>query len=380
MTDLMLACDMIVGSGRDVVKTLRPGDSKALVNADVTPTGEFQTNRDIELDGAQLEKAIRDGLDGGEMFRFNATRLATDLVGDSIATNVLMVGYAAQKGLLPVSTSSLEEAIRLNGTFVEGNLRTFALGRLAAHAPEAFVDLASEHTNVPRLETTEAVIASRKRLLTDYQNAAYAQRYEDFVRDVERRVSDRKVAGSAAFVREVALTLARLMAYKDEYEVARLHSDPKFLERLNAQFAGDFKLTFHLAPPMLPGRDPATGLPRKREFGAWMLPVFRVLKSFKALRGTPFDVFGHTQERRMERRLIEEYRATIDALVPRLTEHNLAAATELARAAADVRGYGHVKHESVEAFHARKDKLLSAFDAPRAGQPRKTIHLVSEKS
>jgi indolepyruvate ferredoxin oxidoreductase len=380
MTDLMVVCDMIVGSGRDVVKTLRPGHSKAIVNADVTPTGEFQTNRDIELDGAQLEKAIRDGLDGGEMFRFNATRLATDLVGDSIATNVLMVGYAAQKGLLPVSTASLEEAIRLNGTFVEGNLRTFALGRLAAHAPEAFADLASERTNVPRLETTEAVIASRKRLLTDYQNAAYAQRYEDFVRDVERRVSDRKVAGSGAFVREVALTLARLMAYKDEYEVARLHSDPKFLERLNAQFAGDFKLTFHLAPPMLPGRDTATGLPRKREFGAWMLPVFRVLKSFKGLRGTPFDVFGHTQERRMERRLIEEYRATIDSLVPRLTEHNLATAMELARAAADVRGYGHVKHESVDAFHARKNKLLAAFDAPRPAQPRKTILLASEKA
>jgi indolepyruvate ferredoxin oxidoreductase len=291
-----------------------------------------------------------------------------------------MVGYAAQKGLLPVSTASLEEAIRLNGTFVEGNLRTFALGRLAAHAPEAFADLASEHKNLPRLETAEAVVASRKRLLTDYQDAAYAQRYEDFVRDVERRVGDRKVAGSGAFVREVALTLARLMAYKDEYEVARLHSDPKFLERLNAQFAGDFKVTFHLAPPILPGRDPATGLARKREFGAWMLPVFRVLKSFKGLRGTPFDVFGHTRERRMERRLIEEFRTTIDAMVPRLTEHNVATATELARAAADVRGYGHVKDESVEAFHARKDKLLATFDGAPPVQQRKTIFLASEKA
>jgi indolepyruvate ferredoxin oxidoreductase len=380
MTDLMLACDMIVASGREVLKTVRPGRTKAILNADVTPTGDFQTNRDIDLGGAQLESVIRDGLEGGEVFSFNATRLATDLIGDSIATNVLIVGYAAQKGLLPVSIASIEEAIRLNGTFVEGNLRTFALGRLAAHAPESLADAPQAQSAVPNLDTTEAVIASRKRLLTEYQDSAYAQRYEDFVRDVERRVAARKVADSAAFVREVALTLARLMAYKDEYEVARLHSDPKFWERLNTQFAGDFKVKFHLAPPLLPGRDPATGLPRKREFGAWMLPVFRVLKSFKGLRGSALDPFSHTKERRMERRLIQEYRETIDALVPRISEHNLATAIELARAAADVRGYGHVKDESVKAFQVRRDKLLATLDAPApAAQPRKTILLSTEK-
>lgn len=374
MSDLMLACDMIVASGREVMKTVNPGHTSAVVNADVTPTGEFQTNRDMDLGGAELEAAIRDGLAGGQMHRFHATQLATDLTGDSIATNVLMVGYAAQKGLLPVSIASLEEAIRLNGTFVEGNLRTFAFGRLVAHAPEVFAELESEQGKLPRLDTVESVIASRKRLLTDYQDAGYAQRYEDFVRDIGRGVSERNVDGSETFVREVAFTLARLMAYKDEYEVARLHSDPKFRERLNAQFTGNFKVKFHLAPPLLPGRDPATGLPRKREFGAWVLPVFRILKSFKGLRGTAFDPFGYTQERRMERHLIAEYRATIDALVPSLAPHNLGIATELARLAADVRGYGHVKDESVQTYRVRKDKLLADYQQPPA-EPRKTILL-----
>jgi len=379
MTDLLLACDMIVASGRDVLKTLRPGESKAVLNSDVTPTGEFQTNRDIDLGGEQLEQLIREGLAGGEMFMFNATRLATDLIGDSIATNVLLLGYAAQKGLLPVSIASLESAIRLNGTFVDGNLRTLALGRLAAHSPEALAPAANERPVSAKLDTTSAVLASRKRLLTDYQDAAYAQRYEDFVSAIERRVDARKLARGTTFVREVALTLGRLMAYKDEYEVARLHSDPQFLQRLRTQFAGDFKLGFHLAPPMLPGRDAATGKPKKREFGSWMLPVFRGLKSLKGLRGTAFDPFGYTAERRLERRLIDEYRQMIDGLVDRLSDDNMATAIDLARAAYDIRGYGHVKHESIEAFQVRRDKLLASFDAPPPAAARKTIYLSAQR-
>lgn len=380
MTDLLLACDMIVASGRDVMKTVRPGGTRAIVNTDVTPTGEFQTHRDMDLGGGQLEQVILDGLGGGEMFSFAATRLATELVGDSIATNVLMVGYAAQKGLLPVSVASLEEAIRLNGTFVEGNLRTFALGRLAAHSPSIFAEAPSEQAKLPHLDTADAIIASRKSLLTDYQDAAYARHYEAFVREIAGRVSAHNIVGSEPFVREVALTLARLMAYKDEYEVARLHSDPKFWARLNTQFAGDFRVKFHLAPPLLPGRDAATGLPRKREFGAWMLPVFRALKSCKGLRGTPFDPFGYTKERRMERQLIAEYRAMIEAIVPRLAEHNLTTAIELARAAGEIRGYGHVKEEAVQAYQLRREKLLAALDAPSPAPLRKTILLATEHS
>jgi indolepyruvate ferredoxin oxidoreductase len=360
MTDLILACDMIVGSGQDVLKTVRPGQTKAIVNTDVTPTGEFQTNRNLDLGEQRLEDSIRRALDGGDLFELHATRMATDLTGDSIATNILMVGYAAQKGLLPVSIASLEEAIRLNGTFVKGNLRTLALGRLAAVTPEALA--ASPSDTHPETDTLEGLIASRVRLLADYQDSRYAARYVDFVRSVEQRVQAKQLDGGPLLVREVALTLGRLMAYKDEYEVARLHSDPAFWNRLRSQFSGDFKVTFHLAPPLLPGRDPNSGRPRKREFGRWMVPAFRVLRSLKVLRGTPFDPFGYTRERRMERRLIDEYRQLIDTLLERVTQRNLATTIDLAAAAYDVRGYGLVKDASVREYELRKQQLLNALD------------------
>jgi indolepyruvate ferredoxin oxidoreductase len=361
MTDLIVACDMIVASGADVLKTVRPGTTKAIVNADVTPTGEFQTNRKLDLGEAKLEQVIHDAIDGGDFFGLHASKIATDLTGDSIATNILMMGYAAQKGLLPVSLESLEEAIRLNGTFVKGNLRTLALGRVAAHSPEALARELAEKVDHGHIDTLAGLIESRARLLTDYQDTKYADRYLAFVREVERRVGEKHLDGGELLVREVALTLARLMSYKDEYEVARLHSDPKFWERLRTQFSGDFKVKFHLAPPMLPGRD-ASGRPKKREFGQWMLPVFRVLKSFKGLRGTAFDPFGYFPERRMERRLIEEYRALVEMILARVEQSNLSTAIELAGAAYDIRGYGPVKDASVEEYAARREQLIAALD------------------
>jgi indolepyruvate ferredoxin oxidoreductase len=211
-----------------------------------------------------------------------------------------MLGYAAQKGLLPVSIASIQEAIRLNATFVEGNLRTFALGRLAAHEPEALARELGDKSDLAPLATVDDVLASRTRLLTAYQDASYAERYRNFVSDVRTRVALRQLQRGESFVREVALTLARLMAYKDEYEVARLYTDPKFMQRMREQFSGDFKMTFHLAPPMLPGHD-ASGRPKKRAFGAWVMSMFKVLAWLKPLRGTSFDLFGYTAERRMER-------------------------------------------------------------------------------
>ncbi|WP_179041450.1 DUF6537 domain-containing protein [Sphingobium lactosutens] len=232
------------------------------------------------------------------------------------------MGYAAQKGLLPVSTASIEEAIRPNGTFVKSNLRTFALGPVTAHAPDQLAHILADTPTTASIDTLDTLIESRVRLLTAYQDEAYAKSYVDFVREMEAAVAARKLDGSELFVREVALTSARLMSYRDEYEVARLHADPKFIARLRHQFEGDFKITFHLAPPMLPGRD-ATGRPKKREFGEWMLPVFRILQRFKGLRGTMFDPFGYTAERRMERRLIVEYRALIRQVAARIDQSRL---------------------------------------------------------
>lgn len=370
MTDVLIACDMIVASGSPVLKTLRPGRSSAILNTDIAPTGEFQSNKTMDLGEDKLRAAIVYAIDNGPVFDLHASKLATELTGDSIGTNMLMLGYAAQKGLLPVSIASIQEAVRLNGTFIEGNLRTLALGRLAAHAPDALAQELGDKSDLAPLASVDDVLVSRTRLLTAYQDARYADRYRSFVNDVRTRVTALQLKGGESFVREVALTLARLMAYKDEYEVARLYTDPKFIQRMREQFSGDFKMTFNLAPPMLPGRD-ASGRPKKREFGAWMLNAFKVLTALKGLRGTPFDVFGYTAERRMERRLIEDYRALVSRLLDRLNQSNLAAAIELARAAGEIGGYGPVKDASVAVYEAKLKTLLAAFEAaPTQSQPR----------
>ena len=362
MTDVLIACDMIVGSSQAVLKTLHPGRTTAIINSDVAPTGEFQTNRNLRLDMAPMRDAIRATLEDSRLFELAAGRMATTLTGDSIGTNILMLGYTWQKGLLPVSLDSIRRAIRLNGSFVEGNLRTFALGRLAAHAPEALARETGSPAEAAALATVDEVLTSRERQLTAYQDQRYAAVYRDFVNDIRCRIRQRKLRDGDEFVREVALTLARLMAYKDEYEVARLYTEPKFMHRLREQFAGNFKVTFHLAPPLLPGRDPS-GRPRKRAFGSWILPAFRMLAVFKRLRGTAFDPFGHTGERRMERRLIADYRALISTIADRLNPTNLAAAIDLARAAAEIAGYGSVKNASMSAYRVRLKTLQDAFEA-----------------
>jgi indolepyruvate ferredoxin oxidoreductase len=365
MTDVLVACDMIVGASAVVLKTVRPGHTTAILNTDVAPTGEFQSNKNIDLGDRRMRSAIVEAIDGGPLFELHGSRLATDLTGDSIGTNILMLGYAAQKGLLPVSIASIEEAIRLNGSFVQGNLRTFALGRLAAHAPEALAQELKPKTGIVPLETVDDVLASRTRLLTAYQSPAYAERYRAFVDDVRQRVAALKLKDGERFVREVALTLGRLMTYKDEYEVARLYTDPKFMQRMREQFSGDFTMNFNLAPPMLPGHD-ASGRPKKRRFGAWMMTAFKLLARFKGLRGTPFDPFGYFPERRMERRLVDEYRTLITETVGRLNEYNLATGIEVAHAAWDIAGYGPVKEASAKAYAVRLKTLLDNFETASA--------------
>ncbi|HEX4377909.1 MAG TPA: indolepyruvate ferredoxin oxidoreductase family protein [Steroidobacteraceae bacterium] len=361
MTDVLIACDAIVGSGAAVLKTLKPGQTRVILNSEVAPTGAFQTNKNADFSEERLRDAIVGAMDGGELFELNAGRLATELTGDSIGTNILMLGYAAQKGLLPVSIASIQQAIRLNGTFVEGNLRTFALGRLAAHAPQELArELGDGVAPVP-LNSVDEVLDSRMRLLTAYQNDAYAQRYRVFVNDTRERVRALKLKDGERFVREVALTLARLMAYKDEYEVARLYTDPKFMQRMREQFSGSFRMSFSLGPLWLPGRD-STGRPKKYTFGSWMImPVFKVLAALKGLRGTPFDVLGWHAERRMERRLIEDYRSLITDVVQRLNAGNLEVGIEIAHAASEIAGYGPVKDAAVSKYHANLKVLRQSF-------------------
>ncbi len=370
MCDLMLACDMIVGASAPVLKTVKPGSTAAILNTDVAPTGDFQSNKHLDLGEARLRSAVIKALDGGPSFDLHASKLATDLTGDSIGTNVLMMGYAAQKGLLPLSVASIEEAIRLNGTFVKGNLRTFALGRLAAHDPAALAAQLDDTPELPKLDTVDDVLASRTRLLTSYQNEAYAKSFSDFVASIRQRVAAKGLANGEEFVRQVALSLARLMTYKDEYEVARLYSEPRFMERLKAQFSGDFRIEFNLASALLmSGTDPATGRPKKRTIGPWMLQAFGVLAKFKFLRGTPFDPIGYLPERRMERRLIGEYRNLVEDISQRLDADNLAKGIEIAAAAFEIAGYGPVKDAAVANYRAQLPVMLAEFANPLAETP-----------
>jgi indolepyruvate ferredoxin oxidoreductase len=359
-TDLLVACDLIVASSPDVVKTLRP-DTRVAANEDVVPTGEFQTRPDIDLTSATFMRAIEQRIGQGKVETLRANELAGKLLGDTIFTNLMMVGFVAQKGLLPVGLDSIEEAVKLNGTAVKQNLLALSLGRLAAEFPDQLLAFA-KLTGTGEPQNLSEMVASRKKHLSTYQSEAYAAQYTDFIEDITARLHGR-ISIAEPFLVNVANQLARLMAYKDEYEVARLYSLPEFRETLARQFDGDFKIALNLAPPLLAFRhDAKTGRPRKIEFGPWIFPLLKIMSAMKFLRGSFLDPFGYTAERRMERRLITEYREMVLQLADTATDATIAQATEIAGAAHLIAGYGPVKDEGEKAYRAQIAALLAAYD------------------
>ncbi|CAN7202435.1 indolepyruvate ferredoxin oxidoreductase family protein [Phenylobacterium sp. LjRoot225] len=363
--DLLIACDLIVASSPDVLAVTRT-DTRVVANDEIAPTGDFQANNALDLSKPRFLAAIRKTVDDRNIATVPAHTLSTKLVGDSIFTNIMMVGFAAQKGCLPVSVASIEEAVRLNGVAVKANLQAFALGRLAAQSADDLLALADAPQNEPAFPTTlPEMLESRSHRLTAYQDARYAGQYQAFVRDLEARLRGRGVAAPETFLMEVANQLARLMAYKDEYEVARLYSTPEFHASLRDQFAGDVKLSLNLAPPLIALRkDAKTGRPKKIEFGPWIFPVLKVMSRFKTLRGGALDPFGYTAERRLERRLIGEYRQLISSVADKATDANMAVAVQLAGAAGSIAGYGPVKDAGVETYREAVAALLPQLDAP----------------
>jgi indolepyruvate ferredoxin oxidoreductase len=363
--NLVLGCDMVVAASPAALSRIEPGITKAVINGYMQPVAAFVMNGDMDLGAEAMIKSIRDAA-GEEATSFvDGTGLATAILGDSIATNLFMLGYAWQKGLVPLSLEALERAIELNGVAVETSKRTFAWGRLAAHNLAAVQAAAKPTLRVekPVARTLSEIVAKRVELLTAYQDKAYAERYRAFVEKVARTEKD-QAPGRSGLAEAVAKSLYKLMAYKDEYEVARLYTDGEFLKKLGSQFEGDYKLTFHLAPPLFAERDPATGQLKKREYGAWVMPAFRMLASLRRLRGTRLDIFGYTAERRMERRLIGEYEATIDSVLASLDQDNHAMAVQIAAVPETMRGFGHVKEKNVKAAKAREASLLSAYRTP----------------
>ncbi len=365
-TDLLIAYDLIVASGPDVTRTIRP-DTRVIANEDVAPTGEFQTRADIDLGADRFLGGIEQRVKPGNIALLRANELAQKLMGDTIFTNLMMVGFAAQKGLLPVGMESIEEAVRLNGTAVAANLQAFTLGRIAAEFPDELLEFAGlGEAKSPVPQTLADMVESRSRHLVNYQNEAYAERYRAFLAQVGDRLKARGVSDPDRFLIPVANQLARLMAYKDEYEIARLYSQPAFLASLKEQFDGNPKISLNLGSPILAlGRkDKKTGRPKKVEVGAWILPLFGLLARFKGLRGTALDLFGLQGERRMERSLIGEYQDMILSLAETMADHNIAVAAELAGAASEIAGYGPVKEAGVESYRARVSKLMVDFARP----------------
>ena len=384
--DLVLGCDMVVVNDYWALSKIRAGRSHVVLNSYEAMPGTFTRNTELQFPARDIIAAVRTGLGGAEPMLVDASELSLALMGDAIATNLFMLGYAWQQGLVPVSFEALMHAIELNGAAVEMNRKAFAWGRMAAHDLAA-VKQAAGVTAIPvaadfvgadssAITATSAAflgegklthnlgdaIVLRSKFLTEYQDAAYAKRYSEFVAHV-RAIEQQRTPGLTGLSEAVARYSFKLMAYKDEYEVARLYSTGDFEKRVRETFEGDFKLNLNLAPPMFSKRD-HLGHGVKREFGPWIFTAFKLLKRMKFLRGTAFDLFGKTAERRMERQLIVDYRNSIDELLAGLSLSNHALAVEIARIPEHIRGYGHVKEAHLATAKGREAELLAQWRNP----------------
>jgi indolepyruvate ferredoxin oxidoreductase len=364
----LLGCDMIVSTSDEAIAKMQKSLTRGVVNADVSTTGEFTKKPDLHIPVNDLEATLQETM--AEVAFVDASGLTTALMGDAIFTNPFVMGFGYQRGLIPVSAASIMRAIELNGAAVEKNKQAFEWGRraavdLAAVKKAAFpTEPKSGHYKFS--ESLDEMVARRKEYLVGYQNTAYAERYAALV----KRVADfeaSKFPGKKALAAAVARYAFKLMAYKDEYEVARLYAESSFKQRVAEQFEGDYKLTFHLAPPIMSEVDGATGEPRKKVFGSWMMAAFGVLAKFKGVRGSALDIFGYTAERKMERQLIADYEALVNTLITETTEANYDIAIDLAGIPEHIRGFGHVKHAHYVEAKKRWDELLVNYRNPSVG-------------
>jgi indolepyruvate ferredoxin oxidoreductase len=365
--NLILGCDIVVATSIPALSRAERGVTRAIVNADLLPTASFVINPDIDFEAGTMRESLNEAVSPSDLDILDATGLATALMGDSIATNSFMLGFAFQRGAIPLSLEAIMKAIDLNGAAIEMNKLAFSWGRLAAHDLPRVVSAArfKNSGTAPVKRTLDESIAFRAKFLTDYQNEAYSKRY---LAEVERvRAAEAKGSpGSHDLTEAFAKGLFKLMAYKDEYEVARLYSDGEFAKVLKEQFDGDPGVKVSLAPPLLASRDKVTGRLRKREFGSWIFPAFELLTRFKFLRGTAFDPFGYTAERRMERALPGEYSAMIFRHLDKAKPQDWPHLVALAKSAELVRGYGHIKEANVAKFLGECARLEAAIGQPVA--------------
>lgn len=359
-TDLLLACDAVSATGRAAHETLNRNRSAAVINLDNTPVAAFVINNAIDFKTEDVRRNILDTTRTDAQFMVDATAITATLLGNEMPTNIFMLGFAWQRGLVPLGVESLMRAIELNGVAVDSNKAAFNYGRLAASDGDALetiiANVRGDHLGDDIAQTLDARIEKRATYLRAYQNDAYAKRYTDLVEKV--RGHEISVGASTLDVTEaVAHSYHKLLAYKDEYEVARLYTNGDFLANLRAQFGGDYKLQFHMAPPIMESEDPATGRPKKRAFGPWMLSALGVLAKFKFLRGTAFDPFGYHRDRKVERELIRDYEQTIELVLNHMTAQNAALCAEILSVPDMIRGFGPVKEGNIRKAKLRLTQL-----------------------
>ena len=367
---LLLGCDMVTAAANTALERITPGKTKAIINTHAMMSGDFARDRSTTFPGQELQDAIAEAA-GVEHSQFiNATNIAEELLGNTIGANMFMLGFAWQSGAVPIPLNAIEQAIELNGQAVEMNTKAFLWGRRAATDQRAVESLATpaivintpEKFGLKKHSTIEDIIKDRTKRLIDYQNQRYAQKYNRLVTKIVEQEKT-KTPGLSGIAENVAKYLFKLMAYKDEYEVARLHSNGSLQAAIEAQFEGDYEVRYHMAPPVISRKDKITGRLIKREFGPSMQKKLKTLAKLKFLRGTPADVFGFATERRAERAMIKEYISLLELISTELTPANHALAVQLTALPDQVRGYGHVKMESIETYNAELEALRELWPA-----------------
>jgi indolepyruvate ferredoxin oxidoreductase len=357
--DLVIACDSIVGAMKYTMTVMQHGRTFVALNTHGTPTAGFVKNPDWQFPGGNCETAVRSSVGDDLVGSFDAEQVAVQMLGDSIYTNPLMLGYAWQRGRVPLSHAALMRAMELNAVQIDNNKAAFEWGRRCAHDLAAVQALFKAQAVIQFVKkpSVDETINKRVDFLTGYQDAAYAQQYKAFVEQV--RSAEAKLGGTA-LTEAVARYLFKLMAYKDEYEVARLHTDPAFTDKIAAMFEGDYKIVHHLAPPAIAKKNDKGEL-IKQPFGPWVRSAFGLLAKMKGLRGGALDFFGKSEERQTERALIAEYRASVEELLQTLNADNRALAVDIARIPEDIRGYGHVKERHLKAARVKWQALLQRW-------------------
>ncbi len=369
--DVVIGGDLVVTASNKVLESIRTDETAVIVNTNEMITGEFTMNPNLEVPGKVLLESISERVRKGELETLNANAYAVQLFGDSIASNTFLMGFAFQKGYIPVGAEAIEQAIELNGASVEMNRQAFRLGRLAAHDRAALDRVANPKTEAEQTtsdtpqDALADLIAHRSKLLVAYQDEALAARFRakvNWIADMEAE----KASGRSGLALAVAKAYYKVLAYKDEYEVARLYTDPKFAAAIAENFDGVQKIEYHLAPPILARfwRNPITGHPRKVRLGPWVMQLFKLLAKAKRLRGGRWDVFGYGQERRWERQLIADYEALLDQIGHKLTPETHAIATALAGVPMEIKGFGHVKEANRQRAMKRWKELLDEMNAP----------------